>query len=193
VPLGHDRRTAIAQLPAALVMIDATFNDAARSLGGSVSGSPTPSAPMDAGALARAHCAQRLAQDAAARSRGPLWASIGVNDEYVVALRAVLAGRMPDQEVEILLGETMREFEQRDDGPLFHSRHANPAKLPGRAVAGRLSTWLRREGLTPAGVAPNHGWRHRFKSQSMDLALNPRVIDDIQGHTGRTAQMAMGR
>jgi integrase len=73
------------------------------------------------------------------------------------------------------------------EGPLFCSRTADPAKLPARVTAGRLSTWLRKSGLAPRGVAPNHGWRHRFKSQSIELGINPRIYDAIQGHVGRTA------
>lgn len=481
VPLGPDRRTAIAQLPAALVMIDAILQEAARPVGGRRDTAVGAATPMDTATLARTHYSQRLMQDAAARNLGPLWASIGINDEYVAALRAVLAGRLRDEHVEALLGEPMREFEQRGllaaqrrspewreaaraiadaelhaleramerdegvspnsqhhpphlvlhevneepeqrpyvslrglleahilslesegrgrtarsawprifdhliafvgkrrgrpskgaggpddanallaeelidwrdgllksldaktvkdgwmaavkavlqhavedrkirenpardvkvrmarkvrtrdpgysdeearriltacrayapmdranaatkesphvsaakrwgpwlcaftgarvtevlqlrkediqskggtvflritpeagtvkdrrfrevplhqqlidlgflefvvqcaDGPLFYSLRANPAKLPARAVAGRLSTWLRKEGLAPVGVAPNHGWRHRFKSTAIDLGINPRVYDAIQGHAGRSASDSYG-
>ncbi|MDP3272102.1 tyrosine-type recombinase/integrase [Limnobacter sp.] len=75
---------------------------------------------------------------------------------------------------------------------LFISPTADPEKRPAEVSSGRLSTWLRETGLAPAGVAPNHGWRHRFKTQSIDLDFNPRVVDAIQGHTGRTASDGYG-
>lgn len=75
---------------------------------------------------------------------------------------------------------------------LFHPPSPNLDKRPAATTSGRLSTWLRETGLTPRGVAPNHGWRHRFKTQAIDLDLNPRVVDAIQGHTGRTASDGYG-
>jgi integrase len=78
------------------------------------------------------------------------------------------------------------------DGPLFYSADADPSKLPAQVVAGRLSSWIRKNGLAPTGVAPNHGWRHRFKSQAIELGINPRVYDAIQGHAGRTASDGYG-
>ncbi len=42
------------------------------------------------------------------------------------------------------------------------------------------------------GVQPNHAWRHRLKSQAMDLGVSQRVVDAIQGHAGRTASDGYG-
>jgi integrase len=85
------------------------------------------------------------------------------------------------------------EFVARaESDALFHSMTSDPAKRPAEVSSGRLSTWLRETGLAPTGVAPNHGWRHRFKTQSIDLDFNPRVVDAIQGHTGRTASDGYG-
>lgn len=75
---------------------------------------------------------------------------------------------------------------------LFHPPSSDSDKRPAATTSGRLSTWLRETGLAPTGVAPNHGWRHRFKTQTIDLDLNPRVVDAIQGHTGRTASDGYG-
>jgi hypothetical protein len=36
-------------------------------------------------------------------------------------------------------------------------------------------------------VQPNHGWRHRLKTQGRDLGIDARVLDAIQGHAPRTA------
>ncbi|MEQ1901602.1 MAG: tyrosine-type recombinase/integrase [Devosia sp.] len=74
-----------------------------------------------------------------------------------------------------------------NDGPLFFSAEANLDKLPARTVAGRVSTWLRKAGLVPAGVSPSHGWRHRFSTLSTELGIDPKVQNAIQGHAGTTA------
>jgi integrase len=71
--------------------------------------------------------------------------------------------------------------------PLFYAADADPKKRPAQVSSGRLSTWLREAKLTPEGVQPSHAWRHRFKTTSRDLGLDPRVVEAIQGHAGRTA------
>lgn len=78
------------------------------------------------------------------------------------------------------------------DGPLFYSHDADPNNLPAQAVYDRVAKWLHSLHLIPAKVSPNHGWRHRFKTLSMDADLNPRVVDAIQGHSGRTASDGYG-
>jgi integrase len=75
---------------------------------------------------------------------------------------------------------------------LFYSAAAKAEKRPAEVSSGRLSSWLRMSGLTPSGVQPNHAWRHRFKTTSMDLGLDPRVVEAIQGHAGRTAADGYG-
>lgn len=82
--------------------------------------------------------------------------------------------------------------EQSPGGPLFHSGDANPKKLPAQAVSTRVGKWLQAEKLIPDGVQPNHGWRHRFKTLSREVGLDPHVVDSIQGHTGRTASDGYG-
>jgi integrase len=74
------------------------------------------------------------------------------------------------------------------DGPLFHGG-IDPAKYATKAVriSSQLAEWLRRSGLVPDGVQPNHAWRHRLKTQCRELGVSDRVADAIQGHAGRTA------
>ncbi|WP_273688883.1 tyrosine-type recombinase/integrase [Ketogulonicigenium vulgare] len=73
-------------------------------------------------------------------------------------------------------------------GPLFHGadKPVNYARAAS-SVSDEISKWLRKTNVAPEGVQPNHGWRHRLKTQAMELGLNSRVIDAMQGHTGRTA------
>ena len=71
------------------------------------------------------------------------------------------------------------------DGPLF--------LVPSRDgdVLGPLQTL--KDGLaefSPAvvpdpNVAPNHGWRHRFKTVGLDAGVESRILDAIQGHAPR--------
>lgn len=71
-------------------------------------------------------------------------------------------------------------------GPLFFDGSRDPVKA-AEVVSGKISTWLRKSGLGVEGVAPSHGWRHRFKTATIDLSADPRVVEAIQGHAGRTA------
>jgi integrase len=65
--------------------------------------------------------------------------------------------------------------EQSSDGPLF-------AKGSYKRVVDFVRTVV-----TDKRVQPNHGWRHRLKSVTRDLGLDPRVVDAIQDHAPRTA------
>lgn len=41
-------------------------------------------------------------------------------------------------------------------------------------------------------VAPNHGWRHRFKTLGMEAGIPPRILDAIQGQAARTVADTSG-
>jgi len=62
---------------------------------------------------------------------------------------------------------------------------------PLQAVKNRLGEFAR-ETVTDPNVAPNHGWRHRFKTVGLEAGMGERVIDAIQGHAPRTAGDAYG-
>ncbi|UWR17569.1 site-specific integrase [Sulfitobacter pontiacus] len=88
-----------------------------------------------------------------------------------------------------IVAEGFVEFvEHADEGPLFHNA-TKPEKFKGAAVvvSNKLSDWLRKGGLVPDGIQPNHAWRHRLKTQCRELGISDRVADAIQGHAGRTA------
>lgn len=73
-------------------------------------------------------------------------------------------------------------------GPLFHNG-TDPARYAAKAqrMSNQIADWLRINEIKPDGVQPNHAWRHRLKTQGLELGLNSRVIDAMQGHSGRTA------
>lgn len=88
-----------------------------------------------------------------------------------------------------LIEEGFDEFwKAAPDGPLFHNgKKQSDYVRKSRQIAGQIGDWLRETGLRPEGLAPNHAWRHRFKTKCMELAISDRVMDAIQGHAGRTA------
>jgi integrase len=81
------------------------------------------------------------------------------------------------------------EFVQKNGvGPLFHAApDIQTYTKRSMQMSGKLSQWLKTADLTPEGLAPNHAWRHRFKTQCLELGISDRVMDAIQGHAGRTA------
>lgn len=78
-------------------------------------------------------------------------------------------------------------------GPLFYPNRkgAKPATA-ARTVAGRISGWLKGLGVIPEGVAPSHGWRHRFKTIGLEEGISDRTLDALQGHAARTAGDSYG-
>ncbi|WP_244491470.1 tyrosine-type recombinase/integrase [Bosea sp. Root381] len=49
-----------------------------------------------------------------------------------------------------------------------------------------------RETVKDPRVAPNHGWRHRFKTVGMEVGIDHRVLDAIQGQRARTVAETYG-
>ncbi len=75
-----------------------------------------------------------------------------------------------------------------EEGPLFHGKKDPKQYVAGaKATSGKLGRWLGKCGLVPKDVAPNYGFRHRFKTLGLDLGATKRVLDAIQGHPGRDA------
>lgn len=74
------------------------------------------------------------------------------------------------------------------DGPLFFSGPPTPGKQhPSKTVAGRVGNWIRSLNIIDPSIAPNHGWRHRFKTVGIEVGMHGRTLDAIQGHAPRTA------
>lgn len=62
---------------------------------------------------------------------------------------------------------------------------------PLQGVKNRLSEFGRSLVADP-NVAPNHGWRHRFKTKGREAGMDWRVLDAIQGHAPRTEGESYG-
>lgn len=56
---------------------------------------------------------------------------------------------------------------------------------PLKGLTNRLAAFGRSIVKDP-NVAPNHGWRHRFKTVGMEAGIAPRILDAIQGQAPRT-------
>jgi integrase len=62
---------------------------------------------------------------------------------------------------------------------------------PLRGLKNRLAEFARAI-VTDPNVAPNHGWRHRFKTVGMKAGIAPRILDAIQGHAPSSAGDSYG-
>lgn len=75
--------------------------------------------------------------------------------------------------------------------PLFYDpdrgRGGKVANPQFKKVAERLAEWLHSKKLIPAGVKPNHGWRHAFKAAARRLPMDREVEGFITGHRPKDA------
>lgn len=75
-------------------------------------------------------------------------------------------------------------------GPLFYDPSLHRGGSGGnpqyKKVGEYLARWVREVGVSDPNVPPNHGWRHRFKTQARLVGIDPETRDAIQGHVART-------
>lgn len=62
---------------------------------------------------------------------------------------------------------------------------------PWIGVKNRLAEFARTV-VTDPNVAPNHGWRHRFKTIGREAGIDARILDAIQGQAPRTVAESYG-
>jgi integrase len=62
---------------------------------------------------------------------------------------------------------------------------------PLQGLKNRLAEFSRAIVPDP-NVAPNHGWRHRFKTVGMEAGIAPRILDAIQGQAPRSVADTYG-
>lgn len=62
---------------------------------------------------------------------------------------------------------------------------------PLQGLKNRLAEFVRGV-VTDKNVAPNHGWRHRFKTVGMEAGIAPRILDAIQGQASRSVADSYG-
>lgn len=85
-----------------------------------------------------------------------------------------------------LIDQGFLDFVGRRDGmPLFFAKEKlqEPKLTIHKTRAEGLADWARKvAGIEPHAVAPNHGWRHRFKTECRRIAMDREVRLYIQGH-----------
>jgi integrase len=81
-----------------------------------------------------------------------------------------------------------------DEGLLAFVEACPPGRLFRRYTHTELNQFVRRVlDLPPGrGVAPNHAWRHRFKTIAREAGLDLRAADAIQGHADGSASGGYG-
>jgi integrase len=85
------------------------------------------------------------------------------------------------------------EFVQKSsEGHLFLTPAADGDVLgPLQGLKNRLAEFARAVVPDP-NVAPNHGWRHRFKTVGMEAGIPPRILDAVQGQAPRSVADTYG-
>jgi integrase len=81
---------------------------------------------------------------------------------------------------------------QKGSGPLFYggrqtkgSHDDRAKKHASKGVANHLAAWVREQGFTDKRKAPNHAFRHWFKTTCPKLRIQESIADAIQGHAGK--------
>ena len=81
-------------------------------------------------------------------------------------------------------------------GPLFYDperyRGGSSGNPQAKKVGEYLARWVREIGVDDPVVLPNHGWRHRFKTQARLANMDPEIRDVIQGHSPRNVGATYG-
>lgn len=83
----------------------------------------------------------------------------------------------------------------RGTGPLFYGgesatprpRKSEAAHHASKGAANRVAAWVRAKGFEDPRKAPNHAFRHWFKTKCADLDIPDSVADAIQGHSDQSA------
>lgn len=110
-PLGPDRQQAKARLHTAVAELQAQIAIAERRAKLAKGKAITPGRyPLSVDEIALRNYNSRLALDTELRNASHVWASIGIDDRLVEMLRAGLAGQLPDDVLESLVGKSIERF-----------------------------------------------------------------------------------
>lgn len=84
----------------------------------------------------------------------------------------------------------LKFVKQRGNGPLFYrgGQRRGTGRHASKGVANHLADWIRSKGFTDKRKAPNHAFRHWFKTTCLNIGIQDSVADAIQGHVGRRGE-----
>lgn len=86
----------------------------------------------------------------------------------------------------------MRFVEGAPEGYLFLTIKKGATFMEtARAMSDRLRRYVR-EVVTDPNVAPNHGWRHTFKSRGFEAGIQEKVLDALCGHAPTSIARSYG-
>jgi len=71
----------------------------------------------------------------------------------------------------------------RGPGPLFLRRSNGRSESGPKSRSEKLANWVRRVGVKDKAVSPNHGWRHRFRTEARLIFMREEFINYIMGHS----------
>lgn len=76
-------------------------------------------------------------------------------------------------------------IKDKPDGPLFYNPDpmATSARGQHKQVGTFLAGWFRNKvGIADEAIMPNHAWRHTFKGICLEVGIEERAADYMQGH-----------
>lgn len=116
--------------------------------------------------------------------RNGVWVMRITPEAFTVKTKAFREVPLHQQIIELGFSDFIRDAAE---GYLFIDVPAGDSPLgQWQSVKNRICEFVRTI-VTDRGVAPNHGWRHRFKTVGMEVGISQRILDAIQGHSARTA------
>jgi integrase len=78
-------------------------------------------------------------------------------------------------------------IKDKPEGPLFYTPEPDRAdKAQYEKVGTFLADWVRHDvGVKDKAIMPNHAWRHTFKTVSLEVGIEERAADYMQGHASK--------
>jgi integrase len=119
------------------------------------------------------------------------------NGVHFMQIRAAPDGgslKTPNSERQVplhpaLIKEGFLDFvKTKGKGPLFYRRSSgDPNKRhASKGISNHVGEWIREQGFRDPRKAPNHAFRHWWKSTAARVDVQDSLADAIQGHAGRS-------
>ncbi len=89
----------------------------------------------------------------------------------------------------ILIKDGFLDFvKTKGKGPLFYQRssHEPNKRHASKGLSNHLAAWIREQGFRDPRKAPNHAFRHWWKSTAARISMQDSLADAIHGHAGHS-------